>query len=162
MIFDLQNIVSNALVSSIFFSVFWLIFQHRTEKHDHRLGKIEDENKDLKEHRLVQIENQLGEEGNKRKAIYERIEGIELEYVPKRECEKMHRAVSEQNAVFIGTVLRLESVATKTDMLLQRTDEITQEQISLGKDMSELKKGIENLEKEKELRRRGRDAAALP
>jgi len=110
----------------------------------------------------VQIENQLGEEGNKRKAIYERIEGIELEYVPKRECEKMHRAVSEQNAVFIGTVLRLESVATKTDMLLQRTDEITQEQISLGKDMSELKKGIENLEKEKELRRRGRDAAALP
>jgi len=45
-----------------------------------------------------------------------------------------------------NSALKLENVATKTEMMLQRMDENTRKQISISEDLSALTQRIENLE----------------
>jgi uncharacterized protein (UPF0335 family) len=131
-VIDLQNIFFNAAANSIFWGIGWLFVQRRVEKSDRRTEKLEEDYKNLYEHRVIQIENKQDGEGVKRKAIYERIERLEVDQVSRSE--------------FINAVLKLEHISTETNRLVKWLDEVFKEQISLGKDLSELKKGIAILE----------------
>lgn len=75
----------------------------------------------------------------------ERLSTVELNYVSRRECEKQHQALQPQLDNFLAGVIKLERVATQSERLINWLDDVTKEQISLGKDLSALASDVRNL-----------------
>jgi len=141
-----QTAAAAAGLSALVNFLFYLTVRRSLELRDREYDKLDDRVTNLSDNRLADIEEAVKSEGNKRKTIYERIENIELTYMPKKDCEKVHRIVNDQNTSFIGSVLKLERVATEVDRLIKWLDDVSKEQISHGKDMSALAARLEKME----------------
>jgi hypothetical protein len=149
MIIEWQTAGAAALMSAVVNYLYYVVLRRSEDRRDQDHKDLKKDVRNLSELRVVKIEKEIEEESNKRKSIYERLENIELSYMSKEDCDKAHRMVNSQIHSFNNSVLKLEGLAVKTDNLIQRLDDVTKEQISAGKDLSELKKGIEILENKK-------------
>lgn len=137
MTFDFQTFAP-ALISALVQLLIWAAIQRAIERRDKELDALNREVKDLREKELEEIKAEQRSDAEKRSKIYRRLEGIELGYTSKDDCEKRHAEAAESAQTYMAAVLKLERVATETDRLLKWVGEINQEQISLGKDMAAL------------------------
>lgn len=80
--------------------------------------------------------------------IAERLSTVELNYVSRRECEKQHKSMQPQLDNFLSAVIKLERVSTETGRLLTWLDDVSKEQISLGKDMAALAQEVKGIKHE--------------
>jgi uncharacterized protein (DUF3084 family) len=103
-----------------------------------RVDNLESEVKELRDQDMVEIKTTQKDDGLKRKAIYERLEKIELNYRQNSDCLRMHQDFVRMHEQSIDIIRRLEQVATVSADLIKRMDAITAEQVSLGKDMADL------------------------
>ena len=119
---------------------FWFLLRRPIERMDERL-------KDLEEKRVAAIESELKADGEKRKIIYERLETIRLDWMSKKECREMHAASAAQTENYMAAVLKLERVSTEVARLVSWVDDVSKEQISLGKDLAGLTSEVRTLSK---------------
>jgi len=114
-----QTALTAGLVSALFSYLGYVVFRRSEERRDEDVRDLKKNYEHLAEHRVAKLEKEVEAEGAKRRVIYERLE---------------------------NSALKLENVATKTEMMLQRMDENTRKQISISEDLSALTQRIENLE----------------
>jgi len=79
--------------------------------------------------------------------ISERLSKVEFEYIPRRECEKQHQTLQPQLDSFLAAVIKLERVSTETNRLLQWIDDVSKEQISIGKDLAAVISKVAEMQK---------------
>lgn len=149
-----QTAAINAGVMSVVQYVFWALFRRSIERLDAERTALVTRVDTLEEKRVAALEREIREEGSKRKVIYEHLEEIRLNWMHKKECEKMHAAVAAQSENFMACVMKLERVSTEVTRLVSWVEDVSREQISHGKDLSALAAQMETLKEEKHESRR--------
>lgn len=140
-----QTAAVTASATSIVQFAFWFLFRRWIERMDVENGVRDARIKDLEEKRVAAIETDLKAEGEKRKLIYERLEDIRLNWVSDKKCREKHAAIAQQTENYMAAVLKLERVSTEAARLVGWVDDISKEQISLGKDLAGLTTKVETL-----------------
>ena len=140
------EIITAGLLNAMIQLGVWLWIRRWVERRDKLVDELQGEVKDLRDEKLKTLATQVEASAEKRKAIYERIEKVELAYMTKEDCQKAHKAIGEQQDKFHAAVLKLERVSVETDRLVRWLDDVTKEQISLGKDQAATTARLESLE----------------
>ena len=134
-----------ASATSIVQFAFWFLFRRWIERMDAENGMRDARIKDLEEKRVATIERDLKAEGEKRKIIYERLEDIRLNWMSDKKCREKHAAIAAQSENYMAAVLKLERVSTEVSRLVSWVDDVSKEQISLGKDLAGLTSKVQTL-----------------
>lgn len=149
MAFDFATLAQQALVNGVITGLLWLAIKRGLDRDERDRENLKTKVNDLSEHRMVTIEQDYKQESEKRKAIYERIEVIEVGYMRKTDCQKQHDQIAgallRSSADFSEATLKLERVATETGRLISWCDDLTKEQISIGKDLSAIGNQVKNI-----------------
>ena len=141
--FDLTSLIQQILVQAIGTGLLWLAIKRGLDRDEFERNSLKQTVTDLSEHRMVAIEDDQKQDGLKRKAIYERLEKIELTYRQTTDCVHIHQDIVRMHEQSLALGNRLERVATRAEELVKRTDLITIEQVSLGKDLADLSARME-------------------
>lgn len=143
---DLGQLIQQVAVTGCINFLLWLAFKRGLDRQDREREALENEVRDLRDKRIAGIEKTQGDTSSKRREIYERLNNIEINYVRKSECRAEHDAILDgmrKNAAdFSAAIIKLERVATETERLIGWVDDVTKEQISLGKDLSALSASV--------------------
>lgn len=143
---DLGQLIQQVAVTGCINFLLWLAFKRGLDRQDREREVLENEVRELRDKRIAGLEKTQGDSTAKRRDIYERLNHIEINYVRKSDCRAEHDAILDgmrKNAAdFSAAIIKLERVATETDRLLTWVDDITKEQISLGKDLSALSASV--------------------
>ena len=143
---EFMPLVQQVAVTSVINFLLWLAFKRGLDRQDRDRENLGDEVRDLRDKRIAGVEKLQGDSTNKRREIYERLNHIEVNYVRKSDCRAEHDAIitgmRNHAADFSNAILKLERVATETNRLLTWVDDITKEQISIGKDLSALSASV--------------------
>lgn len=141
--FDLPSLMQQVLVQAVGSGLLWLAIKRGLDRDEFERNAMKQTLADLSEHRMVVIEDDQKQDGLKRKAIYERLEKIELTYRQNEECIRMHKDIVRMHDQSLASIIRLERVATGAEILVKQIDAIAIKQISLGEDMAALSARIE-------------------
>lgn len=139
-----------ASATSIVQFAFWFLFRRSVEHLEAENGKLAVQVKDLEERRVAALESELIADGEKRGKIYREMEIIRLNWMSKKDCHEMHEAIAAQFENYMAAVLKLERVSTEVTRLVSWVDDVSKEQISLGKDLSGLTARVETLREAKQ------------
>ena len=124
---------------------FWFLFRRSVERLEAENGTLSTEVRNLEEKRVAVIERELKEDSEKRGKIYRDMEQIRLEWMSKTEGREIRAAIAAQTENYIAAVLKLERVSTEVVRLVSWVDDISKEQISLGKDLSAIGDRVKNI-----------------
>lgn len=143
---DLGQLMQQAAVTGCINLLLWLAFKRGLDRQDREREALETEVRELRDKRIAGLEKNNGDSTAKRREIYERLNHIEINYVRKADCRAEHDAIlggmRQHAADFAAAILKLERVATETERLISWVDDVTKEQISLGKDLSALSASV--------------------
>ena len=150
---SIESIAIQAAIQGVVGFLIWYMIKRQVEQTDRNLEKsdaaadrMSAELRSLRDDKVAGLADELDREADKRKTIYQRLEGIELSYMSKAACEKEHRNEERQHQEFINAVLKLERNTVETHKLTEHISEMQREQISLGKDMAGLIARVETIE----------------
>jgi hypothetical protein len=142
---DLMGMFVGAVVQGLIGLLFYLAVQRNMEKVDRlqeRVSTMEKEKLAAMATATEKLEEKMEagfkEESAKRKGLHEDIEFVRTHFVHVKACERMHTVMAAQFEKFSGAVIDLAKVQEKTEQTAKRMEQISEQVISLGQDISKM------------------------
>lgn len=139
------ELIQQVAINGIFTGLLWLAIKRPLDRETRERETLQKDVKDLTERRMVTIETDHKEDSEKRKKIYEDMEHIRLNWMSEKRCREIHALLTAQLEDYMAAVLKLERVSTEVARLVGWVDDVSKEQISIGKDLSAIGAEVKNL-----------------
>ena len=136
------TVIATALVTSVVnFIVMGLgtnALRRSMEKRDQAIEAVQRDLRNLKEQRLVKIEDDLVYASSSRKMLHNEITGIHTKFVHKNECHEAHQELRQDREQFISSVQELARIGQEVKTASAQIADVNDRQIGLMKDLGRL------------------------
>jgi len=132
--FDYSTIALTVTITALIQFGFYMLLRRPLE----RVDKLEKQLEEQDKAQIAGIEDAQKKEAEKRRELYERISKIELNYRQNADCIRMHADIVAMHEKSLALLIRVERAAVEISRLVSWVDDVSKEQISLGKDLAGL------------------------
>ena len=126
------TIVFSALVNLLVY----VLIKRSIEKNDDEFKALRTEVKEHQAARLNKIEGDIVHGTQGRKMLWDAVDSVKETYVRKQDCFAEHMGLEKKVDSFSQTVVKLESVGTKTDAAIDRIESISLQLMQTQKDVA--------------------------
>ena len=139
----LVTAIAGGIGSAMGGCIVWFFVKRPFRDQEKTMDTLKHEVRDLRDDEIKDLKAADAKAESSRKSIHQELDQVRRKFVHKEECAESRRTIADQVAGFQASVLKLERVSERTDMALERGEELMRQTIAVKEDVAGLVARVE-------------------